>query len=171
MIALSRIAAAAALGALAWAGEPYTREQLKARFYYDLGPAEVDVSSYPEEQQANYAVFSRTCSQCHSPARPLNAPIVSRKDWKRYVLRMNLRTQVRPGTKITKEEAREIVDFLVFDSRRRKVEQKAAFDAKTGELKALFEQVKKERGRLQIEQDKKKVRDYGMEGAGERPRP
>ena len=154
----------------AWAGETFTADQLKAMFSYDLGPAEIDVSSYPKEQQAAYAVFVRGCSQCHTLARPINAPLIARKDWKRFIARMHLRTKVRPQAGITKEEAGTIADFLAYDSRRRKVERKAEFEAKSRELESLFERVKKERARLQIEEDRKKARQAPM-GAGEKPAP
>lgn len=171
MIDISRWAMIMALGGLAWAGEKYTKEQLSARFHYDLGPAEVDVSSYPKKQQQNYQVFKRTCSQCHSLARPINSPLAKREDWGRYVRRMHLHTKVRAGTQISKEEAGAIVDFLAYDSKRRKLDQKPDFEARDLELRALFEEVKKERMRIQVEEDKSKVKPMPPAGAGERPQP
>lgn len=171
MITLSRLAAALALAGTAWAAEKYTQEQLGARFYYDLGPAEADVSSYPKTQQAGYAVFKRVCSQCHTTARPLNSPLVKREDWRRYVRRMHARTKVYAGTSVGKKDAEAIIDFLSYDARKRKVEQKAGFEAQTKELRRLFDAVRKERTRLQIEEDKKHVKPFPPGGAGERPRP
>lgn len=165
-----RLALIAAFGAAAWAADKYDPEQLKARFYYDLGPSEIDVSSYPKNQQAHYAVFKRTCSQCHTLARPINAPIVSRQDWKRFIERMHLRTKVRSGTSLNKEEAKTIVEFLAYDAARRKVAQKANFEAKGRELQALFSEVQKERGTISIEEDKKKARETPMY-SGENPQP
>lgn len=133
--------------ALAWAGERFTFEQLKAKFYYDLGPAEVDVSSYPKEQQANYEAFKRTCSRCHTLARPLNAPIASRKSWRRYVRRMHARSVDWVGDPISEQDTQAIVDFLVYDAAERKLKDEPAFKAKTLELKALFKEVKAERAR------------------------
>src|SRR3990172_9822175 len=74
----------------------FSAEQFEARFYYDLGAAEIDISSYPKKQQDGYAVFARTCSQCHTLARPINAPFAVRKDWERYIQRMHIRTESRP---------------------------------------------------------------------------
>jgi hypothetical protein len=170
MIAVAAAVLAGLLFEGARAGESFTDEQLKARFYYDLGPAEADVSTYPKEQQENYGVFARSCSQCHTLARPLNSPIVSRKDWKRYVLRMHLRTKVAPGTAFRKEDAQAVVDFLTYDSVARKVQGKAAFDAQTASLKNLFGRVQKERSRRQIEDDEKKANPGGVPNGGQ-PRP
>jgi len=139
-------------------GPRFTKDQLEARFYYDLGSSELDVSNYPKAQQANYEVFKKTCSQCHTLARPINSPLVEKKDWERYVRRMRQRTQVRPGTAISKQDAKVIVDFLAYDARVRKVEKKAEFEARTKELQALFEEVQKERARLKSEEDRKKVK-------------
>lgn len=140
-----------------WAAEPLTDAQLGARFYYDLGPAEVDVTAYPEAQKAGYAVFAKTCSQCHTLARPINSPIVSRKDWKRYVARMHQRAKVRPAAKLGKEQAAVIVDFLAYDSKVRKVDRKAAFEAAAGEQRALFARVREERSRRQVAGDRLKI--------------
>ncbi|MBI3553388.1 MAG: hypothetical protein HY077_12910 [Elusimicrobia bacterium] len=156
---------------LAWAGEKFTAEQLKARFYYDLGPATLDVSSYPKRKQENYGVFARNCSQCHTLARPINAPIVKREDWRRYVRRMHLKTKAATGTDFSKTDGEEIVSFLAFDSKLRKVHGKAAFDAQTAQLKKLFEDVTAERSRRQQEQDQKKVKPAPMPGVGVKPQP
>src|SRR5687768_15958120 len=50
--------------------ETFSEEELKALYYYDLGPKEIDVSDYPAKQQENYAVFRKACSHCHTLARP-----------------------------------------------------------------------------------------------------
>jgi len=166
------IVTAALLASPVRAAEKYTQDQLDARFYYDLGPGEVDVSSYPKRQQANYEIFKKTCSQCHTLARPINSPIVSRSDWKRYVQRMHLHTEVRAGKHVEREEARAIIDFLAYDSQVRKVRHKAAFDAKTKELKSLFEDTQKERLRLQMEEDRKKANAMPLDsGSGAHPHP
>src|SRR5208282_2996823 len=93
------------IAGLVWAESKYTPQQLEARFYYDLGPAEVDVSSYPKKQQENYRVFAETCFQCHTLARPINSPIVERKDWRRYVQRMHGKTKIVAGTQISERDA------------------------------------------------------------------
>ena len=77
----------------------------------DAGPGTIDVSSYPPEQQANYAVFEVKCSKCHPLARPVNSRF-SAVEWKRYMKRM-IR---RPNSGINEEQAAKIYDFLKFHS-------------------------------------------------------
>lgn len=148
----------------------FTEKQLAAMFYYDLGPEEIVVSSYPEKQKKNYSIFSRTCSQCHTLARPINVPLVEKKDWDRYINRMHQRTKVRAGAQIAKKDVQAILDFLIYDSRVRKVEGKASFDEKAAELKRLFEEVKKERERLQMEEGREKARP-APPYTGDKPNP
>jgi len=152
------IVCAVLVAGLVWAQQQakqkYSQEQLGARFYYDLGPAEIDVSSYPTERQAGYLVFKKTCSQCHTLARPINSPIVTSKDWQRYVLRMHVRTQSKPGTVISKEDQKVIVEFLAYDAKRRKIDGKKAFEEQTARLKTLFEDVKAERSKRQVQEQK-----------------
>lgn len=148
----------------------FAPEQLKAMYYYDLGPAAVDVASYPREQQENYKLFAQTCSRCHTLARAINSPLASRFDWKRYIARMHGKTKLTPGTGFTAEQAKHILDFLSYDSSVRKVRGKAAFDAQASELKKLFAEVKAERSRRQLESDKKKARPYD-DPAAAAPRP
>ncbi|MBI4051355.1 MAG: hypothetical protein HY400_02500 [Elusimicrobia bacterium] len=146
----------------------FTEEQLKARFYYDLGPDSVDVSSYPKEQQANYAVFAKTCAQCHTLARPIHAPIIERKDWKRYVDRMHVKATIKSDVKMTKADSKAVLEFLAYDSKVRKMDRRAEFEFKTNELKALFKKVETERSKRQIEEGRKKSRQ-GSPYVGDRP--
>lgn len=113
-------------------------QQLKQQFYYDLGPAGVDVSSYPKEERQNYAVFSQVCSRCHSLARPLNAPMVSRQEWEDFILRMHKYSKMVPGTEFSLRDAAAIADFLSYDSQVRKVEGKRDFDERSRQLKQTF---------------------------------
>ena len=141
------------------AQERFTSEQREARFYYDLGPKEVDVTAYPKEQQENYRSFAKTCSQCHTPARALNSPLIAREDWRRFIKRMHAKTKQSSGAAIGKEAAKAAIEFLAYDSQVRKIKDKAAFAAKTSELKALFVEVRRERARMQVESDKKKIQE------------
>lgn len=152
------VAAGVLLATAAWAQQLYTDKQLEARFYYDLGADSLDVSSYPQEQQDNYKVFANTCSQCHSLARALNAPLTARADWRRYVVRMHLKNKARDGSGFTQKDAKAIIAFLTYDASERKIKNKAAFDAHSERLKKEFEQVKAERSRRQVESDKLKVK-------------
>ena len=71
-----------------------TPERSKAAlFYSDLGPESVDVSAYPPERKRDYAVYAQACSRCHTLARSINAPYVSRGWWEFYVARMRVRAK------------------------------------------------------------------------------
>jgi hypothetical protein len=108
----------------------------------DTGNAQIDVLSYPPEIQADYKIFARRCSQCHSLSRPLNSQFVqltaeeqkasqakepeifkdakiwkiSESVWTDYVKLM----QSKPGAIIRGSEFDKIVAFLVYDSKIRK---------------------------------------------------
>lgn len=118
-----------------------------AIFYSDLGPNSIDVSLYSDKQKENYAVYAHTCSQCHSLARSINAPMVSRGFWDFYILGMRARSHFMPGTEITKAQAKAIVDFLEFDASIRKVGRKEEFDGVTTDLKKRFDPILEERVR------------------------
>lgn len=107
----------------------------------DMGPAEIDVSSYPKELRQTYRVFAFKCSACHTIARPINSQFleltpeeqaVAKKDdpdlfndpkvvmpeekiWSRYVKRM----MAKPGCPVGKD-GKAIYEFLVYDSKTRK---------------------------------------------------
>ncbi|MBI4371394.1 MAG: hypothetical protein HY552_03755 [Elusimicrobia bacterium] len=157
MRGILRLAAGVLLASAAWAGGRFTAKQLAARFYYDLGPEEIDVSGYPKAQRENYAAFAATCARCHTLARPINAPIAARRDWERYVARMRVRTKVAADKSFTREQAKKVVDFLAYDSQIRKVRGRAAFEAQTRQLKVRFAEVAAERARLRIEGDRRKA--------------
>ena len=77
----------------------------------DAGPGTIDVSSYPEEQKQNYAIFSSKCSRCHPLARAINSRF-SAVEWKRCMKRM-----VRRATSsIGEEQAARVYDFLEYHS-------------------------------------------------------
>lgn len=137
----------------------FTKEQLEARFYFDLGPAAIDVSSYPKEQKENYKLFLRLCSQCHSPARAINSPVVRRDDWKRYIRRMHERGESAGWLGSVPESSfGRLLDFLAYDSDVRKVRRRAEFEKLTGEFKSLFVRVRAEKRRLGLKSDREHVR-------------
>ena len=84
----------------------------------EKGPKTIDVSKYPKEMQVNYKIFEKTCSKCHSLARPINSTYVLPDEWERYIKRMKR----KPGSGIGSKEAKAIYDFLVYDSQLRKKE-------------------------------------------------
>lgn len=159
------------LAASASAGD-FTADQLKAKFPYDLGADSIDVSPYPKEKQAEYEVFKKTCSQCHTLARPINAPYAGAADWNRYVKRMKVRTKSSARAEITRADAKKIVDFLAYDASVRKVKGKAAYDAETARLKDLFAKVKAEAKKEGAAADEQKVKPLPNDAAtGVRPQP
>ncbi|MEE8424187.1 MAG: hypothetical protein V3S11_00075 [Elusimicrobiota bacterium] len=140
-------------------GPEYSKEQLQALYYNDLGPASVDVSGYPKVQQKNYKLFLRICGQCHSPARAIHSPVVRREDWKRYIRRMHERGESAGWLgSVPKDSYRKLVDFLAYDSNVRKVDRKAEFEKLAGELKSLFARVQAEKRRLGLKSDREHVR-------------
>ncbi|MBU6410039.1 MAG: hypothetical protein KGR98_06605 [Verrucomicrobia bacterium] len=100
----------------------------KARIaQFDSGPSTVDVSQYPQHIQDAYQVFSEKCSQCHKLSRPINSDFVLPDEWARYVKRM----MYKPGSNISGSEAKDIYEFLVYDS---SVRKKALLDQKLATL-------------------------------------
>ncbi|MFI5360674.1 MAG: hypothetical protein ACHQ49_01790 [Elusimicrobiota bacterium] len=148
----------------------FTDKQLEAQFPFDLGADQVDVSGYPKAQQDHYAVFSSVCSRCHTLARPINSPLVSRADWRRFISRMHVRSKIQTDKTFDKEQAEAVVDFLAYDSDVRKNKHKAQFDAESERLKKLFVEVRAERSRLQGESDARKAKPYGDQPSAT-PRP
>ncbi|MBI2385480.1 MAG: hypothetical protein HYV14_05630 [Elusimicrobia bacterium] len=121
----------------------------------DLGPATIDVSSYPPEQRRVYKeVFLRVYGFLDGgPARAINSPLLeidpageaaerrahpgeysdaslvapSRDGWRREVLRVKLRPPCCGACPVLSgEEARQLWNFLVYDSVRRKTGPAAA---------------------------------------------
>ena len=69
-----------------------------------------DPEDHPPEAQANFDVFARRCSKCHSLARPLVAGVTEVTHWDHYVARM-----VRqPGSGITPRDVEPILAFLYY---------------------------------------------------------
>ena len=98
--------------------------QTKARVeQFDKGPATIDVSKYPDKLQEYYQTFSQKCSQCHRLSRPINSDYVLPDQWSRYIKRM----MYKPGSNIGGSEAKNIYDFLVYDT---SVRKKKALDDK-----------------------------------------
>jgi hypothetical protein len=109
------------------------------RYPADLGPDEVDVTSYPRAQQEGYALFVARCSGCHPPARTINSPIKDSATWTRYVTRMHVKSETLTGKPLLSDtEARRIIGFLVFDSRERKLKRADQFEAQQRALTARF---------------------------------
>lgn len=88
----------------------------------DKGPANINVSSYPPEQQKNYKVFADKCAKCHTIARPINTTM-TKPEWERYVKRM----MHKPNSGISDSQGKTIYDFLAYDQETRKDKNPSAF--------------------------------------------
>ncbi len=138
LFAALAVAGAALLAACAALNRPIPGQDSGILFFSDLGPNAIDVSSYPAVQRRNYKVYARVCSQCHSLARSINSPLVSRDFWQMYIMAMKRRSDYAPTQPITAAEEDEILAFLDYDSRVRKVERAKEFEAQTRALKRRF---------------------------------
>jgi hypothetical protein len=127
------------------APNPKVSEQdLLAVLPYDLGPATIDVSGYPEPHQRAYELFMQKCSLCHTPARSIHFPTETKEDWLRFLNRMHGRAK---GTLLEPEDAQQLADFLAYDSLQRKIKRREDFARLQEQLDRKFEQVKAERAR------------------------
>ncbi|MFP5237770.1 MAG: c-type cytochrome [Acidobacteriota bacterium] len=88
----------------------------------DKGPAKINVSSYPPEQQKAYKLFSDKCAKCHTLARPINTTMTD-PEWARYVKRM----MHKPNSGISDGQGKTIYEFLAFDQKARKDKNPSAF--------------------------------------------
>lgn len=96
-------------GALASASLSHAEEPAAKEFAADKGPDKVDVSSFPKEVQASYAVFASKCSKCHTLARPINTNLAA-AEWKMYVKRM----MNKPDSGVSPDQGKEVYKFLKF---------------------------------------------------------
>ena len=86
------------------------------------GPATIDVSSYPRAVQDLYPLFTEKCAQCHHLNHTINSGHHALPgQWEGIVNRM----WRKPGASMNQAEARQIVEFLIYDS---SVRRKAAVD-------------------------------------------
>lgn len=88
----------------------------------DKGPAGINVSSYPAEQQKGYKVFTEKCAKCHTIARPINTTM-TKQEWERYVKRM----MHKPNSGINDTQGKAIYEFLAYDQENRKDKNPSAF--------------------------------------------
>ena len=85
----------------------------------------LDPSTMPENVRADYEVFARKCSKCHTLSRPLNANISDDAQWVLYVNRMRR----QPASGISPEDQEVILRFLRYyaaDLRRIQAEKNGA---------------------------------------------
>jgi hypothetical protein len=140
---------------------PIQTEELSARMPADLGPAKVDVSAYPQEQQKNYALFLNRCSRCHTPARAINSKITTREDWQHFVSLMHGRLLSREMSENWKpEDGHAIIDFLAYDSQVRKTAHPQEFESLQVRLAERFKLVEMEKERRAKDQPTKPSAPY-----------
>lgn len=115
------------LAASAAAGAPPAKAP--AEFPEDLGPAVIDVSSYPAEHRKTYKdIFLPVYGFLRGgPARALNSPLVASDEWRREVMRVKNRPPCCGACPIlSMADARALWRFLAYDSQRRKAGASAA---------------------------------------------
>jgi hypothetical protein len=127
---MKRTIVAAMLGVIALTGlraiaqQKEKEEPLDPRILaYDKGPDKINVSKYPPDMQAKYKVFAKKCVNCHTLARPINCEFVLDDEWERYVKRM----MRKAGTLISADDAKQIFEFVTYDS---KIRKKALYEKK-----------------------------------------
>lgn len=131
---------------MVFSGLSFAETPEERRALWDRGPQTIDVSAYPAPLQANYALFSTKCSQCHNLARPINSDFALPAEWERYIKRM----MRKPGSGISKDDGKKIFDFVVYDTTIRKAallqeklnalspEEKKAQEDKIAEIKSKY---------------------------------
>lgn len=124
--------------------EPTPLKQRTAVFYSDLGPDELDISSYPMQQRSNYRVYAQACVRCHDLSRSLYAPHTFGPWLDFYLMNMRMRGRLR-GRPFTKAELEAVRDFLRYDAKVRKTDGTREFEAQTEQLKRRFDALMSER--------------------------
>ena len=81
----------------------------------DKGPNFIDISTYPQEMQTLYELFTRKCSRCHTVARPINS-VFTPEEWRKYVHKM----MRKPGSGLNPKTTEQIIKFLIYDAQHRK---------------------------------------------------
>ncbi|MBI2385538.1 MAG: hypothetical protein HYV14_05950 [Elusimicrobia bacterium] len=117
---------------------PPAEELPRTLYYADLGPDSIDVSAYPAQQRYNYGFFRLQCARCHTLARAVNSPVQSRAYWHFHMIRMSLHSRLQSEGPIPADQMKAMLDFLEYDARVRKVDDKKRFDERTEELKRRF---------------------------------
>ncbi len=116
-------------------------KETKVHFPADLGSETIDVSDYPDDQKVTYRLFLQKCSVCHTPARAINSPIITAKDWKHYISLMHTRSG--KGF-LWPEDRKWLREFLVYDAQVRKIDHRASFLKQQKDLQERFKKIRKE---------------------------
>jgi hypothetical protein len=115
ILMMAALAAVAGLGRAQQEDADVQKARLKK---LDAGPKTIDVSKYPDEMKAGYALFQKKCVKCHTTARPINSHFVLPGEWERYIKRMVF----KPDSKMTEDDGKSIYRFLAYDSSVRKAD-------------------------------------------------
>jgi hypothetical protein len=144
------ILASACLGVLtAQAGEAPMTSMKMGGTQMETAAATIDVSAYPKALQDSYPLFTERCAQCHHLNHTINSDHHALPDeWESIVNRMRR----KPGSNINNMEAKQIIEFLTYDSSVRKKsvvdemlamatpEEKKAAEDKIKEVHAKYDQ-------------------------------
>lgn len=84
----------------------------------DKGPAKINVSKYPANMQKAYKLLLDRCAKCHTQARYVNSNKFGKAAWEPVMHKM----ATRPGSDVTPQEEKVLLDFVVFDHDKRKTE-------------------------------------------------
>jgi cytochrome c5 len=109
----------------------------KAAYPADLGSEAVDVSSYPRQIRADYKVYARVCSKCHTLARANYSEHVDRSWWALYITRMRARASWK-NAPLSADEVQAILEFIEYDSHARKDGRLTDFKQVNEELTRRF---------------------------------
>ena len=118
-----------AMGSVAMAGDALDAETAARIAKAEAGSSTIDVSKYPAPIQEKYKMFTEKCIQCHKLSRPVNSDYVLPDEWERYIKRM----MHKPDASFSKAEAKQIYEFLAYDS---SVRKKELYDKKLAALSA-----------------------------------
>lgn len=89
-----------------------------ATFPADKGASTINVSKYPADKQKVYKLFQERCTKCHNAARTINSNKFGKAAWEPVMKKM----ATRPGSDVTPEEEKVLLDFVVFDHDKRKAD-------------------------------------------------
>lgn len=89
-----------------------------ATFPADKAPSTINVSKYPANMQKAYKLLQERCTKCHNLGRSIFANKFGKATWEPIIKKM----ATRPGSDVTPEEEKVLLDFIVFDHDKRKTE-------------------------------------------------
>lgn len=76
----------------------------------------INVSKYPADMKSKYKLFSKKCGTCHALSVAINTDYVTQEEWEPILNDMIAVS----GSLISAEDAKQILEFVVYDSQVRK---------------------------------------------------